>query len=367
MARRKVNKRADNRFEKKITIGKDMSGKPIRKSFYSLISQADADKKAEQYKIQMKIGKVSNENIKLKDWSIDWLETYKKGQVSFNTYESNYKPVIYNHIIPFFNDIKLSEITPFLLQKYFNSKNHLSKSTLSKHRITLYSIFDKAMDAEYIHNNPMKNVKIPECKPTIKKDVWSLQDSKTVIDFAKTHSNGLGALILLKTGLRRGELLGLRWEDFDFEGNILHIQRNVIYKPKDKDGINTDIVDSNKIKNHNRYIPFDNELKQYLLRYKKESGFVLSSGDNPVTPDYFSRQIFAKFMKDLTDKHPNIPKRNPHELRHTYGTLLREKEVDIYTISRVMGHSDISTTEKIYVKNKVDVLKKAMEKFFIDK
>lgn len=67
MARRKVNKRSDGRYEKKITVGKDIDGKPIRKSFYSMISQADADKQAEQYKLKVQAGTAIKANIYFMD------------------------------------------------------------------------------------------------------------------------------------------------------------------------------------------------------------------------------------------------------------------------------------------------------------
>lgn len=81
-----------------------------------------------------------------------------------------------------------------------------------------------------------------------------------------------------------------------------------------------------------------------------------------LTPKVFSKHYFEKTMKDLIRKFPKIENLTPHELRHTYGTMLREKEIDIYTISRVLGHSDVSTTEKVYVKNTLSALKNAMKK-----
>lgn len=256
-------------------------------------------------------------------------------------------------------------MNPHLLQQYFNSKTHLSQSTLNKQKIALHDMFEKAIQNDLIYKNPMKAVTIPNTKPAKTRSIWDEGTANTALAFAKTHPKGLGVVILLKTGLRRGELVGLKWSDFDFDENILYIQRSVRHKIKGDGKSPIEIVSSNKIKNHQRCIPFNDDLKMYLLSIERKSEYVIADeSGNMITPNSYSKYYFNPVINDLIHVHPDIPRLTPHELRHTYGTMLREKEIDIYTISRVLGHSDVSTTEKVYVKNTLSALKNAMKKAF---
>ena len=78
-----------------------------------------------------------------------------------------------------------------------------------------------------------------------------------------------------------------------------------------------------------------------------------------MSPNTYDK-YYTKFMNELVEK-AGLPRLTPHELRHTYGTIKREEGVDIYTIQRVMGHSDISTTASIYVHNDIEVLRKQLK------
>ena len=81
--------------------------------------------------------------------------------------------------------------------------------------------------------------------------------------------------------------------------------------------------------------------------------------DGVLSPSTYNRS-FEKFMEKMC-KEIDVPRLTPHEIRHTYGTLSRARGVDIYTIQRVMGHSDISVTASIYVHNDIEVLRKQLK------
>lgn len=173
-----------------------------------------------------------------------------------------------------------------------------------------------------------------------------------MLNYAKTHQYGVGIWIMLSTGIRRGELLALSWNDIDLDNDILHVRHAIkgdgsFGKPKSDAGI--------------RSIPFGKELHDYLLNHKRTGYVIQNQNGNYFEPTNYDKRHYKKFMNDMHEYYNGEVKTlTAHELRHTYGTLLRAKGVDIYTIQKVMGHSDIRVTADIYVANDLDVLKEKL-------
>lgn len=349
-------------YEVKITVGRDFDGKLIRKSFYSSVSKADARAKAEQYKIDYAVREITGklpepDVVTFETWAKKWLETYKKGTVKEHTYNFTYKSNVENYMIPFFCKARIKDIQQIDIQRYFNQVNNngkpLSKSTLDKHKMILKSIFDYAIDNDLCYKNPVKNIKFQKVADVNERKAYTQVQAKICEDYAKAH-NRKDIVIMLNTGVRRGELLGLKWCDVDFEEKVIHIERAVT---KVKGGI---IIDKPKTETSIRTIPVSDELLTYLKQFQKSPEiFVIGEKDTP-----FSISTYADYFKSFMEKMSSeigLPILSPHELRHTYGTTLREKGVDIYTIQKVMGHSDISVTAGIYVHNDIDVLRREMK------
>lgn len=353
--------RADGLYEVKVTIGKDFTGKLIRKSFYSSISKADARAKAEEYKINKAISEVTgNVNITsartFENWANKWLETYKKGVVKDHTYNFTYKSNLEKYLIPYFGKAHISEIQQIDIQKYFNTVRTedgkpLAKSTLEKHKLILKSMFDAAIDNDLCIRNPVKNIKFQHVSDTAVKNVWTKEQAEIAEEFARRQWR-LDIVMYLNTGLRRSELLGLKWTDIDFEENTLHVQRAVV---QTKGKI---VVDRPKSATSDRIVPFSAEFGKYLKKFLSDNEYVIGT-DGITSPSTYAKQ-FSKFMEKLNAA-TGVPILTPHELRHTYGTIKRAEGVDIYTIQKVMGHADISITAGIYVHNDIDVLKKQLK------
>lgn len=353
--------RADGLYEVKVTIGKDFTGKLIRKSFYSSISKADARAKAEEYKINKAVSEATgNVNITsartFENWANKWLETYKKGVVKDHTYNFTYKSNIEKYLIPYFGKAHISEIQQIDIQKYFNTVKSedgkpLAKSTLEKHKLILKSMFDAAIDNDLCIRNPVKNIKFQHVSDTAVKNVWTKEQAEIAEEYARRQWR-LDVVMYLNTGLRRSELLGLKWTDIDFEENTLHVQRAVV---QTKGKI---VVDRPKSATSDRIVPFSAEFGKYLKKFLSDNEYVIGT-DGITSPSTYAKQ-FSKFMEKLNAA-TGVPILTPHELRHTYGTLKRAEGVDIYTIQKVMGHADISITAGIYVHNDIDVLKKQLK------
>ena len=150
--------------------------------------------------------------------------------------------------------------------------------------------------------------------------------------------------------MRRGELLGLRWQDVDFENRIISIEQSYC------DGVDGDEPDLEvKSKSSRRKIPIDDELVCNLKDLPRTSEYIFP---------YTSAKAYGSHISRVLHRMANeceLPYLSLHELRHTYGTVLRENGVDLYTISKVLGHADVGLTAKIYVHNDIDVLRNALK------
>ena len=353
--------RADGLYEVKITIGKDFDGKLIRKSFYSTVSKADARAKAEQYKIDQAVYKATGELpepsvMTFEKWAYKWLETYKKGIVKDHTYHFTYKSNIDKYLIPYFGKAHIADIQQIDIQKYFNTVRSeagesLAKSTLDKHKLILKSMFDAAIDNDLCYKNPVKNIKFQHVSDKAEKKVWTREQAEKAEEYSRKVYR-LDVVLYLNTGLRRSELLGLKWSDIDFDDNTLHVQRAVV---QTKGEI---VIDKPKSAASDRIVPFSKSFGAYLKMFQSDNEFVLGTND-VMSPATYAKN-FSEFMKKLSTE-TGVPVLTPHELRHTYGTLKREEGVDIYTIQKVMGHADISITAAIYVHNDIKVLKKQLK------
>ena len=351
MPRRKQTKRSDNRYEYKCTIGKDIHGKPIRKSFYSTVSVDDAKRQAEEYRINLEVSARTGEafiqsEYNFGQWVVKWLETYKKPFVDRNTYISSYKNVVEIYLIPFFGAAKLSDIRPADIQTFFGQHHDLSESYLKKMKMCLNGIFESAIENNLCFKNPAKRAIIRSTAVKREKKVFTDEEIDRVKQAAKESFPPV--FVLLETGLRRGELCGLMWSDIDLDNLTLSVNRAAY-------------VENGKVDTHEpkwksyRTIPISQELSDLLRSLPHESLYVFPNRRKRVwDPNSFSRKL-SEFMSSL-----DVPQLSAHELRHTYGTMLRRHGVDIYTIQKILGHRDIKMTSEIYVHNEVDQLRKSV-------
>ncbi len=357
--------RSDGTYEVKVTIGKTPDGKAIRKSFYSSISKTDAKAKAEQYKINQAVAEktgigIINEKEQFDTWALKWLEIYKKNNVKDQTYKFTYETNLKKYLIPFFGSYKLTNIKQIDIQRYFNEVKNtsngefLSSSVLSKHKMILKSIFDAAIDNDLCYKNPVKNITFPKIAPKQSRPVYTKDELEILKKYA-LENNRYDIITLINTGIRRSELLGLTWNDIDFKNKSICIQRAVTQTT------GRIIIDKPKSTTSNRIIPISNDFINLLQQIPHTSDYFIPGNipDTPLSPHSYADN-FCRFMKKM-NKDIGLKILTPHELRHTYGTILRENGVDIYTIQKIMGHADISVTAQIYVHNDIEVLRKQLK------
>ncbi|HEY5555907.1 tyrosine-type recombinase/integrase [Acetobacterium sp.] len=338
----------------RITVGHTYDGEPIRKSFYGK-SVKECNEKIDAYKLEVATEKKQEwDETLFESWADKWLNIYKENIVSDSTYYG-YKLCI-DHLNDYFGDYNIRMIRAIDIQQFFKTKAEFSQSMVDKIRITLNAIFETAIENDLFIKNPMANIK-PKGKPALEKQPYTIDEYEVVVKYAMTHPEGLGAFIILKTGIRKGELMGLNpAKDIDFVKRLLSVNRVI-----------TDDTGTPKMKTTGksekalRVIPLDDVfcdfLKNDIRMYRDDYLFKTHHG-KIMGPRVWANYHYKKYTDDLKIAHPELPLLSPHELRHTYGTILYKFGTDVFTLQKLLGHASIETTTKIYVHDDVEDLVK---------
>lgn len=367
MAKTKEKTRKDGLIEKKKTIGKTLDGKPIRKSFYGH-SGREIEAKFQEYLKNSNSEYVEvNKLITLKEWADRWLATYRAGTKAI-TYNNTYRSPIENHIKPYFKDRRLAALRPLDIQQFANHIMDKSESIVSKCSMIIKAMFEDAVENGIIASNPARKIKFVSNYESKEKRAYSKREARHFIAFAKRYMNsnpegGAAPIIMIKAGLGRAEVIALDWErDIDLKNQTLTVNKSV-------SETNGKIEIGNpKTKARKATVPFDDELKHVLLSIprKEETSLVFSNKHIKVhSPSNWSRRHYAKYVNayDAHCKKKGYSMRalEPHELRHTFGSLIYEATKDIYITSKLMRHSSIDITAKIYVHESMDTKRKALD------
>ena len=243
----------------------------------------------------------------------------------------------------------------------------LSAETVYHHYRALNMIFSYAEKLELIAKNPMKKVDAPRKE---RKPVEALSKEEAIRFFKALHTCPLNfrclLLLMVTTGMRRGECLGLKWSDVDWKAATVKIVRNVTYTPQ-----NGTMVGTPKTAKSVRVIPLMEGVLNLLLALKKEvqrkhpntvlqDAFVFPSEKNlfqPRNPTGVTHRV-KRFMA-----RNDLPDFSPHDLRHSCATLLLGQGADIKSVQEILGHANASTTLNFYVKADLEQMREATEKY----
>lgn len=251
----------------------------------------------------------------------------------------------------------------FLHTKYRTKQGKpLADKTIRHHYCALGFIFSFALNKEYITKNPMDKV---DCPKTQKKkvDAFTEEQARAFFGYLDECPMDFRCMLnlLITTGMRRGELMGLQWGDIDFDDCVISVNRNVTYTPDS--GI---VVSTPKTECSVRQIPVMPSVAAVLMEYRngagnwKKNDFLFPKDGNPALardPNSITRRV-KRFMK-LHD----LPDMSPHDLRHSCATLLLSNGADIKSVQEILGHSNASTTLNFYVKSDMKQMKAATDKF----
>lgn len=220
----------------------------------------------------------------------------------------------------------------------------------------LSSALDDAVTWNYISKNPVTESRMPAFETSIKSDVPQLtgEEARRLLCYAKEHESHIYIFLLLAlfTGMRKGELLALTWDDIDFEHGFITVNKSRTGTRKDV----TKQITTPKTESSNRRIPINSqvlsELESEKIRreifLKNNSKFVvLTANGEP----YSNLSAINRVVNRLCEK-AGVPRCTIHGLRHSVATILDDEGVPLQDISVLLGHENVSTTENIYIKRR---------------
>lgn len=360
-----LRQRPDGRWEYRVVVGLDADMKPIRRSFYSKDKSGAAAKKAYRAWLAGQEDLVEKRKT-VKVWAEEWLETYKKGKISYGSY-CNYKLYIEQHIIPELGVKLLDAVRPVEIEKLYSKKKDLSASALNYIRIALNGIFDSAVKNKLCHQNPAKDVRPPKKERRLPVS-FSRNDIALLIPFCAEYETGYYVEALLYTGLRIGELCALTWGDIDLEEGVIAVNKDVVIS--DAPGQKYVVKESTKTGRSRQVALTPNGINAFR-RIPKHGIYVFLGKHTPFcTPDVYRRRynaVFRALNEELREKHqgagevPQVPLLSPHKCRHTYATFLLDGGANIRAVQDQLGHSKITTTE-IYTHVDIESRKNNIQK-----
>lgn len=358
-----------------ITIGRTENGNLKYKNFYGK-TKKEVQTKMDEYKRQMLIAIPTEREMTVANWFYTWLFDYRKQDLkpkSFQRYHGIYKNYIENTEL---GNIKLQDLRTTHLQRYYRSllDSEITPITIKQINTNLKTCLGEAEKQGYIQKNWCKLVTLPKIDNSKEVKVLTKEEQQSFLEAIKGHELEMLFITTLGTGLRIGEILGLKWTDIDFKSNELHVNRSIqkvaIYE-NDNIGRYEVIEQTPKTKNSIRTIPVPINIIKKLKTYKKEQlENILLVGEAYDNKNY----IFCdKLGKPIEDKKPgrnlktilnklNIEPMKFHALRHTYATRLFEANIPPKTVQTLLGHADIETTMNIYTHVMKETKLEAVEK-----
>ncbi|MDR1753813.1 MAG: site-specific integrase [Eubacterium sp.] len=379
----KNKKRLDGRIQSKVFLG-NYNGKKNYKYVYGK-TQKEVDNKILEIKIAMKKGiDTAAERDTMGDWAAQWLkqkqiEVSNGRYVSYNSKLQKLKNLFNVPIIKIRTQDLQNEFTAILSENNTANGRYYSKGTLKELKNIAVSIFKLAIDNRVIDYNPAQSIRIPNGMRVSEKRSLTDEERSWIIDFP--HRAQRAAMIMMFSGLRRGELIPLLWNDINLKNSSISVNKSVEFingKPV--------VKDTAKTKSSIRTVYIPKILVEFLSKEKHEGLLVCPSAKGTLMSECAWKRLWESYLTDLNHKYGDfsnnanamgkapkskfnpqkteltIPRITAHWLRHTFITLMYLSGVDILTAKEQAGHSDIKTTMEIYTHLDKEYKQKSMLK-----
>lgn len=334
------------------TIGRRADGTAIRKQFYGT-GINEANQKADEYINNLKLGLFNNNQLYTINVLLPkWLFEVKKNEIkdsSFETYESTYRNYIKPYLI---SDLPINDLKSLKIQEFYNKlvKEQVSVNNIKKAHKLLRQFFSYAEREGYVIKNPCVNVTLPKNKKETENIIserksnfqyFNEDEIRQLFELFKNTRYENIIKFALGTGMRKGEILGLQWQDIDFENKEIHVVHNLSYVANIDNDTRTykTVLQTPKSENSIRIIPMSEKIYNLLNSLDKNSNFVFNSRGS-----HFDIKWTEKFW-NKTLKGTNLEGKKFHDLRHTFATMLLLNGANLIQIKELLGHSSVKITE----------------------
>ena len=361
-----IRKRKDGRWEGRYTAGYDQTGKRIIKNVLGKTQTEVKEKLKAAISESQRLDVSKAGTYTVSSWVRTWYEVYAEPRIRPNT-KSYYTNYIENHIIPGIGSIPLDKLTTIQIQRFYKhlldggrvdrieakkKPKGLAPKTVRNIHQMIGSAYNLAMEQRLVTKNPTQGCALPKVEH---KEMKTLTADQLSAFFQEARDSGVYELYYLDlaTGLRRGELLGLKWTDIDLDRGVLKIQRAISRQ-------NGKVVEAPlKTKNAYRTLPLSADAIDVLMQQRRKTGnsewvFPSPTG-GPMSPD----SVLHMLQRVL--KRAGLPRIRFHDLRHTFATMALQNGVDVKTVSSMLGHYSAGFTLDTYAHVTTDAQLKAAQ------
>lgn len=360
-----VRKRADGRWEGRIVVGHKEDGSPIFRSVFARTQKEVMRKLHNQIETYRDVELTEESNMTLGEWLDKWLSDYMALTIRESTVDS-YKIMTQHYIKPYLGDEKIGSVTTADLQKLYNwlrengrvnehyeKGNALSDSMIRSIHMMLHQAMDAAVREHLIVKNPTEGTVIPKNNYP-PKQILTEEQLERFLDVVKQDPVWSDFFYTeLTTGMRLGEICGLKWQDFEEKTGRLHIRRSVhrrkgggvrVGETKTETGTRTILLPPSTVE---------------ILRQRKKKSYSDWIFHNPVVAEVPMDPSTAYHRLKTLLRHAELPSIRFHDLRHTFATHALTSGVDAKTLSTILGHTNASFTLDTYTHMTTDMHQKA--------
>ncbi len=293
----------------------------------------------------------------LKTYLNFWLADHKKDTVRKNTYAIHERNVR-NHILPYFQNVLLKDIKPMMYQKFLNTftEQNYSKRTIELIHGTMYNAMSKAIVLEILQKNPCSGATIKGKERDMKLKFIDSDDIPLFLQtaYADNYLYWVFFMVLIETGMRKGEAASLQWTDVNFKEKTISISKTLDFDP----GVNEGQFGDTKTYKSTRVITMSQSLNnalQFHVKYQNQNklalkdlyhhdlNLVLCRNDGDALPRSTLFNAFARILRKA-----NLPQLPIHSTRHTHAVLLLESGADMKYVQERLGHGSIAITADVY-------------------
>lgn len=363
-----------NGYQIRVDLGKDENGKRKQKAVGGFRTKAEAEAGLNELLVKLQNGEYAEEStINIKDYLSKWLK-YIKPNVEDTTY------VFYRDmcaaLTTHLGKVQVTKLKPLQIQDFITklldgNERKLSPTTVRHYYNVLNIALNQAVKWEIIKVNPCNSVDPPR-KAETKFDVLEPDEVEMFLDYIKNSDYSVMYIpvhLALYCGLRRGEILGLTWNNIDLKQGIIRIVSNrvvagkeeVISTPKTDKSMRSVAISKHTIEILKEHYKEQNENEKILTLYPgkqdKDKYVCTWPGGKLIRPDYLTKTL-KKVLKQC-----NLPNIRFHDLRHTHATLLLLAGVNLKVVSERLGHSKTTFTADTYAHVLPQMQQEAVEKF----